>query len=170
MLRRQWQYRPEDRPNGRRDRWICFQPRHSPCRYRSCSFRGYARTGAIPSGAVLRISSPDPPQYTPLITEALRYLDAHYSENDTSVSLLAKHLHISTTYLRNCFLKELSVTPKAYLTSLRMTSAQSLLSTGYYSVSSVAEQVGFGDAKNFAVAYKKHFGYPPSAQRYQDFL
>ena len=87
-----------------------------------------------------------------------------------SVSLLAKHLYISTTYLRNCFLKELSVTPKAYLTSLRMTSAQSLLNTGYYSVSSVAEQVGFGDAKNFAVAYKKHFGYPPSAQRYQDFL
>ncbi len=108
-------------------------------------------------------------QHSPLVEKALQYLDTRYQEKETTVAVLAKHLHVSTTHLRNCFLKELSITPKSYITTLRMNRAQSLLNTGYYTVAGVAEQVGFGDPKNFTTAYKKHFGYPPSSQRYEDF-
>jgi transcriptional regulator GlxA family with amidase domain len=48
-----------------------------------------------------------------------------------------------------------------------MERAKSLLNAGYDPVSSVAEKVGFRDAKNFATAFKKQFGYPPSRQRYE---
>lgn len=111
----------------------------------------------------------DPHRHSPLVEEALRYLDSGYQEKEMTVAALAKQLHISTTYLRNIFLKELSITPKSYITMLRMNRAQSLLNTGYYTIAGVAEQVGFGDPKNFTTAYKKYFGYPPSSQRYEDF-
>jgi len=34
------------------------------------------------------------PRYSPLVTEALRYLDTHYTEKETSVSALAEPFHI----------------------------------------------------------------------------
>ena len=109
------------------------------------------------------------PRYSPLVTEALRLLDEHYTEHDFSVSSLAGLLHISTTYLRNCFLRDLGTAPMAHLNSLRMNRAQALLNTGYYSVSNVADQCGFSDPKNFSTAFRKYYGYPPSAQRYGAF-
>lgn len=34
-------------------------------------------------------------------------------------------------------------------------------------ISVICEKVGYTDAKNFSTAYKKHFGYPLSAQSYE---
>ena len=104
-----------------------------------------------------------------LISRALAYMDEHYSEHELNVSAIAAYLHISTNHLRRCFLHDLGISPKAHLTSLRMARAQALLNSGYYSVASIAKQSGFRDSKNFATAYKKHFGYPPSEQKYEDF-
>lgn len=112
---------------------------------------------------------PNRQEYSPIVAEAMRELQTHYCDPELSVSVLADRLHISTAYLRSCFGRELETTPKAYLNSLRMYRAQTLLNTGYYTVSGVAEQVGFSDAKNFTTAYRKYFGYPPSAQKYDDF-
>lgn len=106
---------------------------------------------------------------SPLVSRALSHMEDHYHETELNISAIAAHLHISTTHLRNCFLRDLGITPKTHLTSLRMARAQALLNSGYYSVASIAKQTGFRDAKNFATAYKKHFGYPPSEQRYENF-
>ena len=79
---------------------------------------------------------------------------------------MAAYLHISETYLRRIFQGEMGVSPKKYLMTLRMNRAKSLLNAGYDPVNVIAEKVGFRDAKNFATAFKKQFGYPPSMQRY----
>ena len=110
------------------------------------------------------------PQTTALVSSALSYMEQNYTSSEITVANVASHLHISTTHLRNCFLHDLGTTPKAHLTSLRMTRAQMLLNTGYYSVVETAKHAGFHDAKNFATAFKKYFGYAPSKQRYEDFL
>ena len=104
-----------------------------------------------------------------MVARALTYMETHYTEHELNVSAIAAYLHISTTHLRNCFMRDLGISPKAHLTALRMARAQALLNSGYYSVASIAKQTGFRDSKNFATAYKKHFGYPPSEQQYDEF-
>lgn len=111
----------------------------------------------------------DQPETSALVSRALSYMEDRYHEAELNIAAVAAHLHISTTHLRNCFLRDLGTTPKVHLTALRMAHAQALLNSGYYSVASIAKQTGFRDAKNFATAYKKHFGYPPSEQRYENF-
>ena len=87
-----------------------------------------------------------------------------------TVSLVAKHLYISETYLRRIFQQEKGVSPKQFITSLRLERAKALLNAGYDPVGVIAEKVGFRDAKNFATAFKKAFGYPPSRQNYGKLL
>ena len=103
----------------------------------------------------------------PTVATAKTWLEQSFWDPEVTVAVLAEQLHISETYLRRVFQKELGVSPKQYLNNLRMERAKSLLNAGYDPVSSVAEKVGFRDAKNFATAFKKQFGYPPSRQRYE---
>lgn len=74
---------------------------------------------------------------------------------------------MSDTYFRRLFRRDLGVSQKQYLNDLRLEHAQALLNAGYYTIADVAEMVGFRDSKNFATAFKKSFGYPPSAQTYE---
>ena len=103
---------------------------------------------------------------SPVVTEALAYIGEQYTDPSLTVERVAAYLHISETYLRRIFQGEMGVSPKKYLMTLRMNRAKSLLNAGYDPVNVIAEKVGFRDAKNFATAFKKQFGYPPSMQRY----
>ena len=101
-----------------------------------------------------------------IISETLEYIKRHYSDADLSVEQLALRAHLTDRYLRRLFKQELGVSPKHYIIDLRLEQAQALLNTGYDKVSSVAEKVGFCDPKYFSTAFKRRFGYPPSAQEY----
>lgn len=104
---------------------------------------------------------------SPVIGEILEYIRETYADPALTVRSLAEKAHLSETSLRELFHRELGVSPKKYLLDLRMEHAQSLLNAGYDSVASVAEKTGFRDPKNFATAFRKKFGYPPSAQHYE---
>ena len=103
---------------------------------------------------------------TTTVVDALDYIARHYADCTLSVSMLAERAHMSDTYFRRLFKRDMGVSPKRYLNDLRLEHAQSLLNAGYYTIANVAEMVGFRDSKNFATAFKKSFGYPPSAQTY----
>ncbi len=96
------------------------------------------------------------------IADAVSYISEHYSDPNLSVSSLAEAAHMSETWFREQFRRDMGVTPKKYITDLRLERAQSLLGLGFETVASAAERVGYGDAKNFSTAFKKHFGYSPS--------
>lgn len=100
------------------------------------------------------------------VENAAAYISANIADPSLTVSLVAKHLYISETYLRRIFQQEKGVSPKQFITSLRLERAKALLNAGYDPVGVIAEKVGFRDAKNFATAFKKAFGYPPSRQNY----
>ena len=100
------------------------------------------------------------------IGSVLRRIGEQYADPALTVRSLAETAHLSETSFRELFRRELGVSPKKYLLDLRMEHAQSLLNAGYDSVAAVAEKTGFRDPKNFAAAFRKKFGYPPSKQHY----
>jgi len=100
------------------------------------------------------------------VTEALTYISENYRDSTISVADLARQAHMCETYFRRKFTAEVGKIPKEYITAIRMENANSLLKASNHTVAEVAELVGFRDAKNFATAYKKRFGNPPSRLLY----
>ncbi len=105
-------------------------------------------------------------EYSPLIRRAIAMIRDGLHDPDFSVQGLADGLAISATALRNAFHKEVGCSPQKYLIRERMNKASFMLSSGYWTVTQVAERLGFDNQKYFSSSFCKHFGYPPSKQRY----
>lgn len=137
------------------DEWRCRAPGY---RYRASAllYRVFALIRAE--------LGPKPEMISQPVASAISFIAENYSDSSLSVEQLAAGVHMSDTWFRKQFKHEMGVAPKKYITDLRLEHAQSLLNAGYDTVSVVAEKVGFRDAKNFSTAFKKRFGYSPSAQ------
>ena len=82
-----------------------------------------------------------------------------------SVGDVATRLGFERTYFSSMFKEETGISPHAYLTSLRISKAQKLLSESGYSVSDAAEAVGL-DPRNFSRLFKKETGeYPKNYKK-----
>ena len=57
------------------------------------------------------------------------------------------------------------MTPVEYRNKLRIQKAVTLLKTGAYAVTAVAEAVGMSDLKYFSKLFKRHTGVTPSAMK-----
>lgn len=93
---------------------------------------------------------------------AIEYIHTNYTNEDITVKQLAEISHVSETYFRNLFLKRMNTTPLKYINELRLSLADELLASKYYSISEVAQLCGFTDPKYFTTVYKKHRGISPS--------
>lgn len=90
------------------------------------------------------------------------YLQSHYSENITNESI-SKIFHFHPNYISSEFQRTFGKPIHRYLLELRITKAIGLLETGQYSISAVAEAVGFGDANYFSRYFKKITGKTPKS-------
>lgn len=102
-------------------------------------------------------------KYVPKSTEkiikpALEYIQKNYTSKNISVEHLAKLCGISTTYLRNIFLKCKNTTPIKYINDLKLSRAKELIASDYYSVPKISELSGFGDESYFCRYFKKMTG------------
>lgn len=79
-----------------------------------------------------------------------------------SLSSLAQKVGISTEHLRRLCQNEVGCGPMEHVTHLRMQHAVALFASGHYSVTSVAERVGYMTPFAFSVAFKRVLGLPPS--------
>ena len=93
---------------------------------------------------------------------ALDYINENYQSNNLSVSDIADYLGVSEVYLRKLFHKKLNLSPIQFLTKIRLSKANKLLESGYYTIEEITSLTGFSDAKYFSTVYKKHYGFPPS--------
>jgi len=80
---------------------------------------------------------------------------------------LAERLHISRAYLRNLFVEREGISPKQYLTRLRMYHAEQLLLKSDLQITEVARSVGYPDIFQFIKAFRKYYGMAPGEYRQQ---
>lgn len=74
---------------------------------------------------------------------------------DINIEKIAHELHLSSGHLRYLFKKYKGISPKAYLTEIRMNRAAELLKTTDYTVGEISKSVGYEDALCFSKAFKK---------------
>ncbi len=96
------------------------------------------------------------------IRPAHQYIQSHYCDADLTVTRLAALCHMSEVYFRRNFEKEFGVSPKKYITALRIRKAISLLEAHDFTVAEVAERTGFCDAKYFSSVFRRVTGKTPS--------
>lgn len=101
------------------------------------------------------------------LRQAVRLMVSRYS-GPVKISEIAAHIGLDRSYLYTLFRKHLNMTPKEYLTQLRLSRAVELLQTPL-SISEIAWSVGYDDPLLFAKAFKKMKGVPPSKFREEHF-
>lgn len=104
---------------------------------------------------------------SPLMSRALKYIDAHFAQPELTVARLAREVGVCEVYLRRIFRQEMGESPRRYINSMRLRHAASLITSGYYSVGEAARQAGYTDEKYFSVAFRRAMGCSPSQYSYQ---
>lgn len=96
---------------------------------------------------------------------ARNYVLEHFSDPEVNVEHLAATFHVSASYLRREFKKAFGITPMAYLSSVRLDHAKTMLSSGYFSVREISVKCGFESLSYFSAAFKKREGKTPTEYR-----
>lgn len=105
-------------------------------------------------------SHPDDYKINPLISDAIKYIDANILYPLT-IDTICDELHITKTYLHKLFVKHLQISPMQYVLSKKLSIAQRKLRMGA-KATDVYLTCGFTDYSTFYRCYKKHFGHAPS--------
>ncbi len=102
----------------------------------------------------------------PKIKNAVEYIKENYKSPDLTVKKIAENSYISEVYLRKLFKAEFGISPQKYISNARIKYAISLIESGYYTLSEVAEMSGFSDYKYFSSLFHNTVGVPPSKYTY----
>lgn len=95
------------------------------------------------------------------LNTVLCFIEEHYSQHIT-VSQLAGIACLSEDRFGHLFREGVGVSPLQYINDLRLKKAMYLLSTNEYTVTDVAEAVGFRDYNHFGRLFRKRYGCTPS--------
>jgi transcriptional regulator GlxA family with amidase domain len=99
-----------------------------------------------------------------VLRELLPWIAEHVKE-DLSVGVLAERVGMSVRNFARAFKHELSLTPAAYVESVRVEAARRKLEMGKASVAEVAAEVGFGSIDTLRRAFVRQTGTTPRAKR-----
>ena len=100
-----------------------------------------------------------------LVSRAMQLMQDRFSDPGLNVSMLADHLDVHRATLSLLFRRETGLTCIAYLISLRVQHALSLLRNTTHGIGEIAFQSGFSDADYFCKAVVRATGYNPSEFR-----
>ena len=99
------------------------------------------------------------------LSEAIHYVDQHYTDAGLSLNEVAEKVNISPSYLSAMFSKENKTTFVEYVTNKRMNRAKKMLATTNEKTQTIAEQVGYKDPHYFSYIFKKTYGISPKEYR-----
>ena len=99
-------------------------------------------------------------QTSPLVQDIRRFMLANISKNLT-ISDIANQVLLSPSYCSAMFKQETGTTLMHYFTQLKLEEAKLQLLSNEYSLTEVAQNVGFENYTSFARAFKKYFQCSP---------
>jgi AraC family transcriptional regulator, regulatory protein of adaptative response / methylphosphotriester-DNA alkyltransferase methyltransferase len=100
-----------------------------------------------------------------LYRDAIAVMEREYGDEDLSLTTVARAIATSRRQLQRAFAEAGGSSFRRELQRVRMARAAALLREGSLSVQSVAGAVGYRQAAQFAKAFRRHHGAPPSAFR-----
>lgn len=95
-------------------------------------------------------------------TSCLRYMEEHFCDSTLNIQTMCEKGFLSASSLQRAFDRHFGISPKQYLSKLRMNRALELLSESTLSIKEIAYSCGFTDEKYFSRAFKEKYGCPPS--------
>lgn len=98
------------------------------------------------------------------LKSALWYIDENYRQPIT-VSQLAELACLSEDRFGHLFREAMGQSPLKYINAIRLRKAMRLLQTGDYTVTEVADAVGFQDYNHFGRLFRKFYGTTPNRVR-----
>ncbi len=96
------------------------------------------------------------------IRAAMEEIRRAYCDPSLSVARLAAISGMSEAYFRKLFARENGISPRRYITELRIGKAAAMLRSPYYSLAEIAEKTGFCDAKYFGTVFRRVTGMTPA--------
>ncbi len=101
------------------------------------------------------------------VQKIINYINLNYMKEDLSIEQIVKYMNLSSTYVRNLFMKHEKTSIKKYIIDLRMKKAQELLHLTDYTSKYIAHLVGYSDEYYFSKEFKKYFNITPIKYRQQ---
>ncbi|MEO1049741.1 MAG: AraC family transcriptional regulator [Bacteroidota bacterium] len=94
---------------------------------------------------------------------AAREILTNQLNGDLTLNELAQKVGTNEFTLKKGFKELFGTTVFGYWNQIKMEEAQTLLAEGMMNVTEVSERVGYKNPQHFSTAFKKYFGYSPSA-------
>ena len=95
------------------------------------------------------------------MAKAKEYIDLNFCNADC-IDEVIKESSLTQRRFGELFRKAYNITPHRYIIKLKIEKAKTLLSSGKYSISSIAAICNFSDAYYFSKVFKKETGVAPS--------
>lgn len=95
------------------------------------------------------------------LNEIVMFINYNYSQPLT-VDQLCQKFSISRSSLQQLFNKNLGITPKQYITEVKLKKAKILIKENKYTISEISEKLGFTSIHYFSRKFKKEFNISPS--------
>jgi AraC family transcriptional regulator, regulatory protein of adaptative response / methylphosphotriester-DNA alkyltransferase methyltransferase len=99
-----------------------------------------------------------------LFEEAAAIVDRDYASN-LSLDDVARRIASSRRQLQRAFMEAGKTTFRTYLREVRMRKAGELLRSDHAPINQIARTVGYRQPAQFAKAFRRHHGQPPSSYR-----
>ncbi|MCV3763591.1 AraC family transcriptional regulator [Companilactobacillus farciminis] len=104
------------------------------------------------------------PQIPQIISQVIEDFQQQY-QSEIQLSQMAQKYNYSYAYFSKLFKRYLGISPKKYLTSLRVQKAAEMIETSDDKLSQVALKTGFPDEKSFYAAFKAKYHQTPLEYR-----
>ncbi|MBS4534550.1 response regulator [Clostridium sp. D2Q-14] len=102
--------------------------------------------------------------YTKEFSKAIKYIQDNF-QNSITLTDVANHVNLSTSYLSKLFKKELQMKFSVFLTNCKMERARELLENTDESILNISIELGYNESNYFSKVFRKKYGETPSNYR-----
>jgi len=96
-----------------------------------------------------------------IVEKALRFITENVNCKIT-VSLVSKHVNVSTTYLATLFKKCLSTSPSKHINRIKLEESKILIKKGELNFTEISDKLHFATVHHFSRNFKMEFGISPT--------